>query len=85
MAHFAEIDENNVVIRVLLIPNEFESKGEKYLSKDLGLGGKWIQTSYNGKIRGKYAGIGDIYDAEKDEFYTPIDPNNYIILDQPTE
>lgn len=72
MAHFAEIDENNIVIRVLKVPDEIENNGQKYLAEDLGLGGTWIQTSYNGKIRGKYAGIGDIYDADKDEFISPI-------------
>lgn len=72
MAHFAEIDDNNKVIRVLLIPDEFEKDGQKYLAKTLNMSGTWIQTSYNSRIRGKYAGIGDIYDAEKDIFYTPI-------------
>lgn len=72
MAHFAEIDNDNKVIRVLVVPDEFEKTGEKYLSKTLGLGGKWIQTSYNAKIRGQYAGIGDIYNEELDIFETPI-------------
>lgn len=68
MAHFAEIDENNSVLRVLVVPDDFEKDGQKYLSKTLGLGGTWIQTSYNAKIRGKFAGIGDIYNAELDIF-----------------
>jgi hypothetical protein len=71
MAHFAEIDENNIVIRVLVVPDEFESDGQKYLAEDLGMGGTWIQTSYNAKIRGKYAGIGDVYDKKKDKFIEP--------------
>lgn len=71
MAHFAEIDDNNVVLRVLVVPNEFEERGEDYLANEIGLGGRWIQTSYNAKIRGKYAGIGDIYDEVKDIFYSP--------------
>jgi len=70
MAHFAEIDKQNKVVRVLAIPNEFETEGETYLSKTLGLGGVWIQTSYNHKIRGKFAGIGDNYDSKKDVFYS---------------
>jgi hypothetical protein len=73
MAHFAEIDKDNKVIRVLLVPDEQEKRGQTYLSKDLGMGGTWIQTSYNAKIRGKYAGIGDTYDADKDEFIS-LDP-----------
>jgi hypothetical protein len=71
MAHFAEIDKENKVIRVLVVPNEVEDRGEDYLSNEIGLGGRWIQTSYNARIRGKYAGIGDIYDADKDEFISP--------------
>jgi hypothetical protein len=72
MAHFAEIDSNNVVLRVLVVPNEHESNGQEYLAETVGLGGTWIQTSYNANIRGKYAGIGDIYDEVNDEFYTPV-------------
>lgn len=75
MAHFAEIDENNKVIRVLVVDNEFENEGEDYLANQLGLGGRWIQTSYNAKFRGKFAGIGDVYDVKKDMFISPeIDP-----------
>lgn len=47
MAHFAEIDENNVVIRVVVVPNEEEHRGNEFLSVDLGLGGRWEKTSYN--------------------------------------
>jgi hypothetical protein len=71
MAHFAEIDEQNTVIKVLVVPNEQEHRGQEFLANDLGLGGTWIQTSYNANIRGKYAGIGDKYDAENDVFFTP--------------
>jgi len=74
MAHFAEIDKDNIVLRVLLIADEHEKRGNAYLSKDLGLGGTWIQNSYNGKIRGKYAGIGDTYDKENDVFIAAISP-----------
>lgn len=68
MAHFAEIDKDNKVIRVLVISNELENRGQDYLANELGMGGTWIQTSYNSKIRGKYAGIGDTYDATADRF-----------------
>jgi hypothetical protein len=71
MAHFAEIDKDNKVIRVLLIPDEEEKRGQTYLAKDLSMGGTWIQTSYNHKIRAKYAAIGDTYDSDKDEFISP--------------
>ena len=68
MSHFAEIDNNNKVIRVVVVPDEFEFDGQKYLADDLGMGGTWIQTSYNAKIRGKFAGIGDTYDLTADRF-----------------
>ena len=76
MAHFAELDGNNVVLRVLVVPNEFEDRGEDYLANEIGLGGRWIQTSYNGMIRGKYAGIGDIYLPLEDIFITPVQPES---------
>ena len=68
MAHFAEIDENNIVLRVLVIPNEEEHRGQEYLADDLGMGGRWIQTSYNNNIRNVYAGIGFSYNEELDVF-----------------
>ena len=71
MAHFAEIDENNIVKRVLVVDNSLEHRGAEFLSKDLGLGGTWIQTSYNNNFRKQYAGIGFIYDPIADEFIAP--------------
>lgn len=68
MAHFAEIDNNNVVTRVLVVADEHEKNGAKYLADELGLDGRWIQTSYNNRIRNKFAGVGDIYDEEADAF-----------------
>lgn len=68
MAHFAEIDQNNVVLRVLVVPDEQEHRGQEFLANDLGLGGTWIQTSYNNKIRLRFAGIGSIYLPNKDIF-----------------
>lgn len=85
MAHFAEIDSENKVIRVLVVPNNQEHRGQEYLADDLNLGGRWIQTSYNGKIRGKFAGVGDIYDEETDLFIAALLP--YVrrgYLDQET-
>jgi len=49
MAHFAEIDDTNTVIRVLVIPDEQEHRGQEYLADELGLGGTWLQTSYNSR------------------------------------
>jgi hypothetical protein len=47
MAHFAEIDETNTVIRVLVIGDDNEHRGQEFLADDLGFGGTWIKTSYN--------------------------------------
>ena len=59
MAHFARIEEDNTVSQVVVVNNEIEDRGEEFLSHDLGLGGRWVQTSYNNTFRGKYAAIGD--------------------------
>lgn len=71
MAHFAEIDENNIVLRVLVVDNEQEQRGQEFLSVDLGLGGTWIQTSYNGNFRKQFAGRGYEYDSVADVFIQP--------------
>ena len=71
MAHFAEINDDSIVIRVLVVADEHESRGQEYLADDLGMGGTWIQTSYNSSIRGKYAGIGFRYDLKKNQFISP--------------
>lgn len=68
MAHFAKINENNKVVEVLVVDNSQEHRGQDFLAIDCGLGGTWIQTSYNANIRGKFAGIGDTYDAVNDRF-----------------
>jgi hypothetical protein len=79
MAHFAEIDSNNTVLQVLVVADEHENRGQEFLANDCNLGGTWIQTSYNGNIRGKFAGVGDIYDEVNDEFYTPV--SDVVIVD----
>jgi hypothetical protein len=71
MAHFAEIDENNIVTRVLVVANEQEHRGQDFLANELGLGGTWVQTSYNSNFRKNYAGIGFHYDPANDWFYAP--------------
>jgi hypothetical protein len=78
MAHFAELDGNNVVIRVIVVGNkdtadangnEVESIGVAFCQNLLG--GNWKQTSYNGNFRKNYAGIGYTYDAAIDAFVPP--------------
>jgi hypothetical protein len=71
MAHFAQIDENNIVTQVLVVPDNAEDRGADYLANDLGLGGNWVQTSYNNRIRKNYAGIGFTYDPVNDWFVAP--------------
>jgi len=70
MAHFAEV-QNNIVTRVLVVPDEQEHRGQEFLANDLGLDGVWIQTSYNARIRKNYAGIGYTYDTIRDAFIAP--------------
>ena len=78
MAHFAELDSNNVVLRVIVVGdkdtadvngNEVESIGVSFCQKLLG--GNWKQTSYNGNKRKNYAGAGYTYDAAIDAFVPP--------------
>jgi hypothetical protein len=81
MAHFAELDANNTVVRVLVVPDEQEHRGHDFLANDLKLGGTWIQTSYNNKIRKQYAGVGFTYDTDADVFVAP-QPFNSWSLDE---
>lgn len=83
MAHFAEIDKNNVVLRVLVVDNSLEQQGADFLANQLGLGGTWIQTSYSASFRKNFAGIGHYYDVSRDAFIAPK-PNDDCILDEVT-
>ena len=67
MAHFAELNENNKVLRVLVIDDAHEADGPAWCYRTFG-GLKWVQTSYNNTIRKQYAGIGMTYDEAKDKF-----------------
>ena len=68
MAHFAEINKENIVLRVLVVPDDQEHRGQEFLANDLKLGGKWIQCSYNGNIRDIFPGPGYTYDPDLDIF-----------------
>ena len=68
MSHFAELDSNNIVVRVLVGDNNLADEGESFMNS---LGGTWIKTSYNNKIRGVYAGKGFLYNEAEDIFITP--------------
>jgi hypothetical protein len=79
MAHFAQLDENNTVLQVIVVANEEilldgvenETVGIIFCKSLLGADTKWVQTSYNGTIRKNYAGIGYTYDPIADHFFAP--------------
>ena len=83
MAHWAEIDENNQVIRVLVGDNNDPAGDEGYQWLIDNLGGTWIKTSYNSTIRKNFAGIGFTYDEVRDAFI-PIKPFESWVLDEET-
>jgi hypothetical protein len=95
MAHFAEIDENNIVTNIVKISDENEHRGAEFLSVDCNLGGRWIQTSINTiggihisggtPLRMNYATIGGTYDEERDAFIPPapiVTPENFILNEE---
>jgi hypothetical protein len=78
MAHFAELDSNNVVLRVIVVSNKDTSDAQGFEHESIGVafcqnlfGGNWKQTSYNGNFRKNYAGIGYTYNADIDAFVPP--------------
>jgi hypothetical protein len=79
MAHFAQINEKNIVQQILVVPDEQQHRGNDYLSIDLGLGGVWVQTSYNGNIRKMFAGVGYSYNSELDIFLPPKPFNSWVL------
>ena len=79
MAHFAELDQNNTVLQVIVVNNadtsvdghEIEAKGIAFCQSLFGADTRWLQTSYTGKIRKRYAGVGYSYDQQRDAFIPP--------------
>lgn len=69
MSHWAEIDENNTVLRVVVGNNNHPDEGYSWIINNLG--GRWVQTSYNKTIRKNYAGVGFTYDEQRDAFIAP--------------
>lgn len=89
MAHFARLDENNVVTQVIVVANadtsdengnEVESIGVAFCQRLFG--GTWLQTSYNGNIRKNYAGIGYTYDAQRDAFIPPKPFPSWVLVEE---
>lgn len=91
MSHFAELDDTNTVIRVLVCDNSMPNEGYDWLIETLG--GRWVKTSYNTRggvhaldgipLRKNYASIGFTYDEERDAFIAPYPGDGYI-LDEET-
>lgn len=86
MAHFAQLDNDNKVLQVIVIDNndildengiESEAVGQEFCTNLLG--GLWLQTSYNGNIRKNFAGIGFDYDASRDAFIAPQPYPSWIL------
>lgn len=93
MAHFAELDQNNIVLRVIVVRNqdildangqESESVGIAFCQQLFGTDTRWVQTSYNGNIRKNYAGIGDSYDQTRNAFISPKPTGDGWVLDEET-
>ena len=83
MSYWAELDENNIVVRVLVGDNNDPTGDEGYQWLIDNLGGTWIKTSYNGNIRKNYAGKGYTYDVGRDAFIAP-EPEGNIGFDEET-
>jgi hypothetical protein len=89
MAHFAELNADNVVLRVIVVANADTADVSGAEKEEIGvafcerlLGGTWKQTSYNGNIRKNYAGIGFTYDADRDAFIPPQPYPSWVINEQ---
>jgi hypothetical protein len=80
MSHWAELDENNIVVRVLVGDNNLVDEGEAFMNS---LGGTWVKTSYNSTIRKNFAGIGFAFDETLDAFIPP-QCHDEAILDETT-
>jgi len=88
MAHFAEIDENNIVLRTIVVSNdvildngvEQETKGIEFCQSLYG--GTWVQTSYNGNFRKNYAGTGFTYDSGRNAFIPPKPFDSWLLNEE---
>tara|TARA_R100000963_G_C4597665_1_gene72503 strand:- start:91 stop:495 length:405 start_codon:yes stop_codon:yes gene_type:complete len=81
MAHFAELDKNNIVLRVVVVDDEYEQEGIEWCEKFFN-GGIWVQTSYMGSIRKNYAGVGYTYDPNRDAFIAPKPLDSFVLNEE---
>ena len=79
MAHAAELDANNIVLRVIVVSNDLEPQVAEWCEQTYG--GRWVQTSYNGNFRKNYAGIGYTYNADLDAFIPPKPYPSWLLDD----
>lgn len=86
MAHFAQINDSNVVLQVIVVDNKDTSDASGVEKEHIGkafceklFGGNWVKTSYNGSIRKNYAGIGYTYDSARDAFIGPKPFNSWVL------
>lgn len=87
MAHFAQLDDTNTVLQVIVVHNnelmidgiESEDKGIIFCQSLYSANSVWKQTSYNGNIRKNYAGIGYVYDSDRDAFIPPKPFNSWVL------
>ena len=88
MAHFAQLDENNVVLQVIVVHNnethddngvESELQGVQFCQSLFGENTRWLQTSYNASVRKNYAGIGYTYDSTRDAFIPPKPFQSWVL------
>jgi hypothetical protein len=89
MAHFAKIDDNNIVTQVVVVDNKDTSDASGVEKEHIGaahleriLGGTWKQTSYNGNMRKNYAGIGYSFDAQRNAFIPPKPFNSWVLVEE---
>lgn len=89
MAHFAELDANNVVLRVIVVGNKDTADANGVEKEHIGaafcerlFGGTWKQTSYNGNKRKNYAGIGYAYRADIDAFVPPRPYSSWVLVEE---
>jgi hypothetical protein len=80
MSHFAELDKDNIVVRVLVGDNNLPNEGLDWFEENLG--GRWVQTSYNGTIRKNYAATGYYYDEQRDAFIPPKPYDSWLLDEQ---
>lgn len=89
MAHFAQINENNIVTQVIVVADSDCGGGQYPESESVGaafcnrlLGGTWKQTSYNNNFRKHYAGVGYTFDVDRDAFISPKPYPSWLLVEE---